>query len=91
VPGRNAALLARNVPVCLAEGRRISGAEIRRRFHASQDHLDAACLRAIRDGDEVVAELLDRQPAKRVVAAERDDQDLDVPLEHPVDPPQPPG
>ena len=38
--------------------------------------------------DQVVAQLVDRQAAKRVVAAERDDQNLHVPVERPVDPPQ---
>ena len=40
---------------------------------------------------DVPLHLVDRQSAEPVVAAERDDEDLDVPFERPVEPPHAAG
>ena len=74
-----------HVPIRLAERRRVGRAEIRRRFHAGKDHFDAARIRALDDRRQVLAQLLDRQAPQRVVAAERDHQNLHVPVERPID------
>ncbi len=47
--------------------------------------------RAVDDRREVVAQFGGRQAPQSVVAAERHDQDSNVALERPVEPPQPPG
>ena len=59
---------------------------VRRRFHAGEDDADVPRLRALDDAREVVAQLLDRQAAKAVVAAERHDQHAHVAVERPVEP-----
>ncbi len=52
---------------------------------------DAARLRALDDARQVALQLLDRQAAQRVVAAERHDQHAHVAVERPVEPAQPAG
>ena len=53
---------------------RVVAAEVRRRFHAREDDRDAARLRALDDLRQVASQLVERQAAQRVVAAERDDR-----------------
>ena len=62
-----------------------------RRLHAGEDHQHLPRARGVDDLREVLLHLGDRQPAQAVVGAERDDQHPHVPLERPVEPPQPAG
>jgi hypothetical protein len=52
----------------------VVAAPVRRRLHAGQHHADLARLRALDDLREIVLEFGGRQPAQRVVAAERHDE-----------------
>ena len=56
-----------------------------------EHHRDAARLRPLDDLRQVAAQLVDRQAAQAVVAAERDDQHAHVAFERPVEPAQAAG
>ena len=85
------AVFRRERRIDLVKGDDVVAAVVRRRFHAGEDHRDAARLRPLDDLREVALQLLGRQTAQAVVAAERDDQDADVAVERPVEPRQSAG
>ena len=58
----------------------------RQRFHAAQQHGNAALLRGLDDVAQVVGDLRDRHAAQPVVHADRDDQHANVPLERAIEP-----
>src|SRR5581483_8052060 len=73
----------------LMEGDVVLASPVRRRLHARQDYHDATFLRTLDDLRQIVLELLRRQRAQRVVAAQCDDEDLDVALQRPIESRQP--
>ena len=64
----------------------VVAAEVGRRFHARQHDGDALRLRPLDDLGQIALQLLGRQPAQPVVAAERDDEHAHVAVERPVEP-----
>ena len=85
------ALLAGDAAERLAEGGGIGRPGVGRRFHAAQQHGQVALAGGVDDGGQVLLQFLGRQAAQPVVAAELDDQDADVAVERPVQPPQAAG
>ena len=85
------ALLAGDAAERLAEGGGIDRPGVGRRFHAAQQHGEVALAGGVDDGGQVLLQFLGRQAAQPVVAAELDDQDADVAVEGPVQPPQAAG
>src|SRR4051812_27079738 len=64
----------------------VLGTEVRRRFHAGQQHRDVPGLRALDDRGEVLLHLRDRQSAQAVVRAKFEDENTYVGLiERPVE------
>ena len=85
------ALFARDAAERLAEGGGIGRPGVGRRFHAAQQHGEVPLAGGVDDGGQVLPHFLGRQAAQPVVAAELDDQDADVAVEGPVQPPQAAG
>src|SRR5436305_2081401 len=67
----------------------VVGAVVRRHAHAGEQHPRAGRAGTLDDAREIVAQRRHGLTAQAVVGAERDDDDLRVRLERPVDAPQP--
>src|SRR5438132_1382431 len=80
---------ARDGRIDAGERAGVVGAVVRRHAHAGQQHARAGGAGALDDAREIVAQRRHGLTAQAVVGAERDDDDLRMRLERPVDAPQP--
>jgi hypothetical protein len=75
----------------LTEAHRVRGPEIRRRFHAREDHRDASALCLFDDLRQVPQHFFGRKAAEAIVRAEGEDQYADIAFKRPVQPPESSG